>query len=287
MRCTKCGNELKDGVKFCPKCGTAVPSIKYCENCGSALSPDSSVCPNCGRDYGADDNKINMNDIKTFVLGTDAERQKRNEMIKTQMGRASTAVKGQIDKASIAVKEQKKKWDEEQLRRESEARAREEVAEKVRKEAMEKARRTVMEEEKQRQSAIESGEEVESAHIKASYVPHEDKREQAVYSQAASNYNQSNISKSQGYMNIPIHDYDPSKDYTPISMWGYFGYTLLFYIPIIGIILVIIFSVGGTRNINLRNFARSQFCVFIVMLILVVIMYIASASFLYQLTNMF
>lgn len=56
-------------------------------------------------------------------------------------------------------------------------------------------------------------------------------------------------------------------DYTPISMWGYFGYEILFLIPFLGFILLIIFSVGGTRNINLRNFARSYFCLIIILLV--------------------
>lgn len=65
---------------------------------------------------------------------------------------------------------------------------------------------------------------------------------------------------------IPIRNYDPSKDYTPIGMWGYFGYQLLFAIPFIGFILILIFSFGGTRNINLRNYARSTFCLLIIVL---------------------
>ena len=58
-------------------------------------------------------------------------------------------------------------------------------------------------------------------------------------------------------------------DYTPISMWGYFGYEILFSIPLIGFICLLVFSFGGTRNINLRNFARSYFCVLIIVLIIV------------------
>ena len=47
-------------------------------------------------------------------------------------------------------------------------------------------------------------------------------------------------------------------EYRPISMWGYFGYQLLFSIPVVGFILLIICSFS--RNINKRNFARSYFC---------------------------
>ena len=54
----------------------------------------------------------------------------------------------------------------------------------------------------------------------------------------------------------------------PISMWGYFGYSLLFLIPFVGLVLLLVFSFGGTRNVNLRNFARSHFCALILGIIL-------------------
>lgn len=68
------------------------------------------------------------------------------------------------------------------------------------------------------------------------------------------------------------------EEYRPISMWGYFGYQLLFTIPCVGFILLIIFSFGGTKNLNLRNFARSYFCFTIIMAILVLIVIIASGA---------
>ena len=46
-------------------------------------------------------------------------------------------------------------------------------------------------------------------------------------------------------------------EYKPISMWGYFGYELLFSIPLVGFIVLLVFSFGGTQNENLKNFARS------------------------------
>ena len=51
-----------------------------------------------------------------------------------------------------------------------------------------------------------------------------------------------------------------SNEYKPISAWGYFGYNLLFSIPLIGFIFLLIFALGGTQNINLRNYSRSFFC---------------------------
>lgn len=70
-----------------------------------------------------------------------------------------------------------------------------------------------------------------------------------------------------------------SEEYRPISMWGYFGYELLFSIPLVGFILILVFSFGGTRNINLRNFARSYFCFLIIGLIIAVIVLILAVVF--------
>ena len=59
------------------------------------------------------------------------------------------------------------------------------------------------------------------------------------------------------------------EEYRPISAWGYFGYQLLFMIPCVGIILLLVFALGGTKNINLKNFARSYFCVFLLAAIVI------------------
>lgn len=69
-------------------------------------------------------------------------------------------------------------------------------------------------------------------------------------------------------------DFDSNipEEYRPISMWGYLGYEILFSIPCVGFILLIVFSLGGTKNVNLRNFARSYFCVIIIVAILLVLM---------------
>ncbi len=67
-------------------------------------------------------------------------------------------------------------------------------------------------------------------------------------------------------------------EYEPISMWGYFGYELLFGIPFIGFIILLVFAFGGTSNRNLKNFARSKFCYVIIVTIVFVILAIIAAS---------
>lgn len=61
------------------------------------------------------------------------------------------------------------------------------------------------------------------------------------------------------------------EEYRPISMWGYFGYQLLFSIPCVGFVVLLIFAFGGAKNINLRNFARSYFCFLIIVVVLVLL----------------
>lgn len=66
-------------------------------------------------------------------------------------------------------------------------------------------------------------------------------------------------------------------EYQPISMWGYFGYQLLFAIPCIGFIILCVFAFGGTSNVNLKNFARSYFCLFIIGLVIGLILVMLTA----------
>lgn len=79
------------------------------------------------------------------------------------------------------------------------------------------------------------------------------------------------------YGNYGIRNYNPNMDYNPIRMWGYFGYNLLFCIPLVGFICILIFAFGGTRNINLRNYARSMFCFLILAIVVAVIVIIVVA----------
>lgn len=65
------------------------------------------------------------------------------------------------------------------------------------------------------------------------------------------------------------------EEYRPISMWEYFGYQILFSIPCVGFIVLLVFAFGGTKNVNLKNFARSYFCFTIILVVLVVLFAIA------------
>ena len=165
----------------------------FCEKCGMRVEEDAKFCPHCGTSLEAEN--INKNDVKTFLLGTQEEQARQEEMLKMQGER----------------EEQEKFQQQEQETQQT------------------------------------------------SY-------QQQQYQHTNQSYYQNAQPVGQNYGAIG----SDGKDYTPISMWGYFGYNILFWIPFIGFILVLVFALGGTRNINLRNYARSQFCSLILAVILFV-----------------
>ena len=61
-------------------------------------------------------------------------------------------------------------------------------------------------------------------------------------------------------------------EYKPISMWGYFGYEILFSIPLIGFICLIIFAFAS-KNKNVKNFARSYFCMLILTIVIFAVIF--------------
>lgn len=69
--------------------------------------------------------------------------------------------------------------------------------------------------------------------------------------------------------------------YKPISAWGYFGYNILFSIPIVGFICLIIFSFDSS-NINRRSYARSFFIIYLLIAIAlgIIFAFAGSVSFL-------
>lgn len=90
-------------------------------------------------------------------------------------------------------------------------------------------------------------------------------------------YDQRYVPNNGPAYNKPQSVYIPA-EYQPISMWGYLGYQLLFAIPCVGFILLLVFSFGGTSNVNVKNFARSHFCLFIISIILTVLLFLLGGA---------
>lgn len=75
-------------------------------------------------------------------------------------------------------------------------------------------------------------------------------------------------------MAMDKYGYDGPESFRPLSPWAYFGYALLFSLPIAGFIVLIVLSFNDT-NINRRNFARSYFISLLLVVVLIVILMIS------------
>ncbi len=76
--------------------------------------------------------------------------------------------------------------------------------------------------------------------------------------------------------------YDMDRDripesYRPLSAWAYFGLQILYAVPVLGWIFLICHA-AGSRNINKRSFARSYFCVYILIALLLIALMISGVG---------
>ena len=82
-KCLKCGSELKEGQKFCMKCGTPVstnpqqPAAKQmtaavCSKCGNPLKPGQKFCMKCGTPVASAPKQTPSNDKGWFTDGVRA-----------------------------------------------------------------------------------------------------------------------------------------------------------------------------------------------------------------------
>lgn len=74
------------------------------------------------------------------------------------------------------------------------------------------------------------------------------------------------------------YGYNGPEEFRPLSPWAYFGYSLLYSIPLLGFIMLIINSFSNS-NINRRNYARSFWCVYVLIALIYGVLMAAGLSF--------
>lgn len=77
----------------------------------------------------------------------------------------------------------------------------------------------------------------------------------------------------------PFTEQDLPEQYRPLSPWAYWGLSILYTVPIVGLIFMIIFSFNS-GNIHRRNFTRSFWCWLIIAVIVFAILFATGAIFL-------
>lgn len=50
-KCTNCGAEVTDKMKFCSECGTRIPTDKECPECHTRCALAAKFCSECGHDF--------------------------------------------------------------------------------------------------------------------------------------------------------------------------------------------------------------------------------------------
>ena len=66
--------------------------------------------------------------------------------------------------------------------------------------------------------------------------------------------------------------------YRPLSAWAYFGYGILFSLPVVGFILTIVFSLTN-GNVNRKNYARSFLCALVLLIIVYIVLALCGYHF--------
>lgn len=66
--CSNCGQEIMEGAKFCPGCGTSIPNnhsdnihrkqeyagkVVKCPSCGEEITSFTAICPTCGHEFNS------------------------------------------------------------------------------------------------------------------------------------------------------------------------------------------------------------------------------------------
>ena len=218
----------------------------YCWNCGKNLERGTKFCPSCG---AAVESKVGLEDVKEYTKEklekTKEFAREKAPIVKEYVQEKSTAVSEFVKEKTPVVKEY--------------------VQEKsmaVSTYIKGNSNMTVGNKEEW------SGQTTESGEGGMAVIPEEERNRQP----SVNTYEQ-----NREYVR-PVKNYNPALDYTPIGMWGYFGYRLLFMIPFVGFLVALVLAVGGGSNINVRNFARSWFCIDIIVLVIEILALIGGIS---------
>lgn len=67
------------------------------------------------------------------------------------------------------------------------------------------------------------------------------------------------------------YGYDGPSQFEPLSPWSYVGYTILFTIPVVGLVFLLVFTFSG-GNVNRRSFARSYWAALLLGILVIAVL---------------
>lgn len=82
----------------------------------------------------------------------------------------------------------------------------------------------------------------------------------------------------------PVKSSIPS-EYEPVSIGAYIGYTLLFGIPCIGLIVALVIAFSGNQKISLKNYAKAYLIILLIAVIISILSTIIFGVGIYSIFN--
>lgn len=94
MNCPKCNSELREGAKFCTKCGQKIELVSACPQCGASLKPGAKFCTKCGCKLGITPTSEKAVENKALVqqLATDMNTAKGRIYWNVQPGQVARVI---------------------------------------------------------------------------------------------------------------------------------------------------------------------------------------------------
>lgn len=81
------------------------------------------------------------------------------------------------------------------------------------------------------------------------------------------------------YGYAPINENMLPEDYKPVTVLQYIGYTILFGLPIIGIIMLFVTAFGSDKSISLRNYAKYNLIMYAIGIVMTVFVFLVAGMF--------
>ena len=265
MKCARCGVENRETAKFCRECGAKLEPVS---NMAASVDTDQTVLLNSD-DESANIPQASAEQEKTVLLDTDNAAKDTPDVVST----AEHVMQGVIGaRKSVASAVS--------------ANVCPSCGASTNPGAMfcRKCGCNLQEAAKNSEAAGKSGDEnfarnnareettaFADSDVSANGAGVEDWRESVVsYAQTQTQNNAPGGSFAAPNGMIMTEDQLPER-FRPLGAWAYFGWTILFSLPIAGLIIAIVFAVKKDGNVNLRNFARSMFCVYVIIGILLLL----------------
>lgn len=106
MKCIQCGQELKEGTKFCYSCGAKVQNT-FCSKCGAEMPSDAKFCGSCGSKT-SNDSSLSTSDKYAIETSLSESGRKLVNELKKQTSKFTYGTQSKTQDIQAQISEQSK-----------------------------------------------------------------------------------------------------------------------------------------------------------------------------------